>query len=295
MTTDRPYRPAMSHEEALAEIERHLGTQFHPTVGKAFVAVQRGLDPAEALTPEELAEIRGASVSYRIPGLPGAADLAQRPELLALGGLVLALAGLGFGDAWLTAVGTLIGAVGVILRTRARIRSERLTDSLRSALEGSDRESVFGALVDRLDRAWPVTWAALVGWDEDGLGGRVECQCGDGPPEATVTSWLVREAESGSDAIAATGAELGRDGMAVALPLRRETSALVGFLVLEAPRLPPRHVQLALRDTIDELGLALADRPDGAGGLGGGRREQPQPLEAVPDALDLSLARLHQR
>ena len=98
---------------------------------------------------------------------------------------------------------------------------------------------MFRGLVDRLDRAWPVTWAALVDWDEDGLGGRVECQCGDGPPEAAVTGWLVRQAESGSDAIAATGAELGRDGMAVALPLRRETSALVGFLVLEAPRLPP--------------------------------------------------------
>jgi HD-GYP domain-containing protein (c-di-GMP phosphodiesterase class II) len=295
MTTDRPYRPARSREEALAEIERHLGTQFHPTVGKAFVAVQRGLEPAEALTPAELAEIRGASVSYHVGSLPGAGDLAQRPELLALGGLVLALAGLGFGQAWLTALGTVVGAVGIVLRTRARIRSERLTESLRAALEAPDRETVFLGLVDRLAHAWPISWAALVNWDEDGLGGRFEYERGDGPPEAAVTSWLVREAESGSEAIAADGAELGRHGMAIALPLRRETSALVGFLVFDGPRLPPRHVQLALRETLDELGLALADRPPGTSGLSGGRSEEPQPFEAVPDALELPLARLDQR
>jgi len=82
---------------------------------------------------------------------------------------------------------------------------------------------------------------------------------------------------SGADAIAATGAELGREGIALAFPLRRETSALVGFLVVEAPRLPPRHVELALRETLDEIGLALADRP--ASGGGGG--EDAETLEKV--------------
>ena len=47
MTTDRPYRPGLSHEAALMEIERNAGTQFHPAVAKAFVAVQRGFDPAD--------------------------------------------------------------------------------------------------------------------------------------------------------------------------------------------------------------------------------------------------------
>jgi hypothetical protein len=74
-------------------------------------------------------------------------------------------------------------------------------------------------------------------------------------------SWLVREAESGADVIVTPGAELGRDGIALALPLRRESSALVGFLVLEGRRLPPRHVELALLETLDEVGLALAARP----------------------------------
>ena len=58
MTTDRPYRKGLSHEAALMEIENNAGTQFHPAVAKAFVAVQRGIDPAAVLTPDELQEMR---------------------------------------------------------------------------------------------------------------------------------------------------------------------------------------------------------------------------------------------
>lgn len=39
MTTDRPYRRAMEHAEALAELERCSGTQFDPAVVKVFRAV----------------------------------------------------------------------------------------------------------------------------------------------------------------------------------------------------------------------------------------------------------------
>jgi putative nucleotidyltransferase with HDIG domain len=43
MTSDRPYRQALSHEEALAEIERHCGTQFDPEIVNALIRVyQRG-------------------------------------------------------------------------------------------------------------------------------------------------------------------------------------------------------------------------------------------------------------
>lgn len=42
MTTDRPYRKALSTEEALRRIEEGLGTQFHPEFGKAFIAMVRG-------------------------------------------------------------------------------------------------------------------------------------------------------------------------------------------------------------------------------------------------------------
>jgi hypothetical protein len=45
------------------------------------------------------------------------------------------------------------------------------------------------------------------------------------------------------------------------LPLRRENSALVGFVVLRTPRLLPRHVRAALAGSLDAIGLALAERP----------------------------------
>ncbi len=262
MTTDRPYRPGLTREQALDEIERNVGSQFHPAVAKAFVAVERGLDPQEVLTPEELAQIRGASASTRLGAVPGGRDLKQRPELLAFGGVALALAGLGFDQRWLAVVGAVAAVVGVLLRTLARARSERLTDTLRRALHAPSRPALFDELVDGLGRAWPVSFACLVAWDEDGLGGRIEQSRGEGPREPALMSWLVREAESGADLIVAPGAELGgRDGVALALPLRRDSSILAGFLVLEAPRLPPRHVELALHETLDDIGLALARRP----------------------------------
>lgn len=38
MISDRPYRKALSKEEALREIEIHAGTQFHPVLAKEFIA-----------------------------------------------------------------------------------------------------------------------------------------------------------------------------------------------------------------------------------------------------------------
>ena len=37
MTSDRPYRPALSHDEALAEVERCAGTQFDPKIARIFL------------------------------------------------------------------------------------------------------------------------------------------------------------------------------------------------------------------------------------------------------------------
>jgi HD-GYP domain-containing protein (c-di-GMP phosphodiesterase class II) len=261
MTTDRPYRPGLSREDALAEIERNIGTQFHPLVAKAFVAVERGLDPEDVLTADELAQIRGASASTSLGVVPGGRDLKERPELLALGGVVLALVGLGFAQRWVAIAGAAVAAFGIALRALARARSERLTESLRRALGTPTRPALFDDLVDRLGRAWPVGYACLVSWDEDGLGGRIELSRGAGPPQPALMSWLVRQAESGADVIVAAGAELGREGIVLALPLRRESSALAGFLVVEGQRLPPRHVELALLETLDDIGLALAARP----------------------------------
>jgi HD-GYP domain-containing protein (c-di-GMP phosphodiesterase class II) len=48
MTSDRPYRQAMSVDAALEELQRSAGTQFDPTIVEAFcrVARQSGADAA---------------------------------------------------------------------------------------------------------------------------------------------------------------------------------------------------------------------------------------------------------
>ncbi|TML89234.1 MAG: HD domain-containing protein [Actinobacteria bacterium] len=289
---DRPYRTGLTHEDALREIERHAGTQFHSAVAKAFVAVQRGADPATVLSAEELAELRGATAPYRI-GLAGPGELKERPELVALGGVVVALAGLGFAQGWLAASGGGIAVAGLALRALIRMRAERAAAALHRAVDtGEEGNRVFLRLAKTVTRVWKHDWIALISWDEDGLGGSIEQAFGDEPlPAAALTGLLVREAESGRDAIVAPGVELGRSGVVVALPLRRDNSALVGFLVVAAPKLPPRHVELALLDSLDEIGLALADRPE----LGGRAGQNAQPLETVADERDLALARLDER
>jgi hypothetical protein len=254
--------------------------------------VQRGIDPETVLAPGELQELRRASAPYRIP-VVGIGELKERPELLALGGVVLGLAGLGFDETWLTLTGGAIAVVGLALRAVVQVRAGRAAAGLHRALGMHDeRTAVFRRVVSAMSTAWHQTWAGLVTWDEDGLGGSLDAETGaGGPATAALTGWLVREAESGRDAIVAPGAELGVDGIAVALPLRRDNSALVGFVVFVAPKLPPRHVELALLESLDELGLALAAKPE----LDRDGAQQPESLETVADMSDFALVRFDER
>jgi hypothetical protein len=263
MTHDRPFRPALSREDALAELERNSGTQFHPTVAKAFVAVERGQDPAIVLSESELAELRDAAVPYRLPVIPGARDLRDRPELVAIAGFALALVAAAFGQVEIALGGTAIGLFGLLLYVRRRTRGARLVQSvLDAAGRALSRENSFDEVAAELERACGATWSALIDWEEDGLGGSVSRERGtDGPHLAVLTSWLVREAESGERLLSAGGFELQHEGVVVALPLRRENSALVGFLVLAVPRRLPVHVELALAECADTIALSLTAHP----------------------------------
>jgi hypothetical protein len=62
MTSDRPYRLALSHEEALAEIRHQAGTQFDPVVVVPFfAAVRKGL-----IGPG--LPVKGSKSLFRMPG-----------------------------------------------------------------------------------------------------------------------------------------------------------------------------------------------------------------------------------
>jgi putative nucleotidyltransferase with HDIG domain len=263
MTHERPFRPALSIDDALGEIERNSGTQFHPTVAKAFVAVERGQDPTSVLSEDELAQLRDAAIPYRLPVIPGARDLRDRPELIAIAGVTLALVAAAFEQLEVVYAGAAVGLFGLLLYVKRRTRVARLTQAMLDAVGRSpSRESAFDELSGVLERASGATWSGLIDWEEDGLGGTVGRERGtDGPHLAVLTSWLVREAESGETLLSAGGFELQHEGVVVALPLRRENSALVGFLVLTLPRRLPTHVELALAEAADELALALANRP----------------------------------
>jgi hypothetical protein len=148
---------------------------------------------------------------------------------------------------------------------------------------------MFGAFVDVVDQpgTWELSYAAFVEWSEDGSGGAVRLERGEHqPPEPSIVSWLLREAESGAGLVEDEGVELPSAAFSVALPLRRENSSLVGFIVLCAEHEPAGYVVAALEGCVDTLGpaygearpaevLRLLEKPSDAR-----RRRQARTLEA---------------
>jgi HD-GYP domain-containing protein (c-di-GMP phosphodiesterase class II) len=55
MTTGRPYRAAMTHQEAVAELRRCAGTQFDPRVVDAFMQVHVPQENAKLVRTREAA------------------------------------------------------------------------------------------------------------------------------------------------------------------------------------------------------------------------------------------------
>jgi hypothetical protein len=267
MTSERPFRDPLTPEQALAELEVNAGTQFHPVVAKAFVAVQRGQRPQDVLSSEELATIREGSGAA--PGPTSKRGLRGRPELLVLLGAAVGLAGLGIDLIEVTVAGAAVSVLGLVIWLLARRRAGRLSRALDAALRRpGDRPAVFFALAEAFESAWKLDFALLVAWDEEGTDGRIEHAHGtSGVPVAELTSWLLREAESDEEVIVDDGAELGREGSSIALPLRRENSALIGFLVLGGRGRPPAHVLAAAGSQLDRIGLAFADAPPAETGV----------------------------
>ena len=74
MTTDRPYRPAIGHERALAELRKNVGRQFDPLLVDALVAT---VGEHGELVRDQLPEsVLGLSLSVFESEQPGKQDLA---------------------------------------------------------------------------------------------------------------------------------------------------------------------------------------------------------------------------
>jgi len=261
MTTDRPYRRALTPEVALAEIERQAGTQFHPAIAKAFVALERGGDPASVLTPGERDELRRLARrrSERRPELGRLLD--ALPEGLGIGGVAGALVVAALAPPLFGLIPLALTGAGVVLVLAERSRARHLLSNMRVILSAPvSREASFEVLARRLSAVAEVRWAGLVGWQEEELFGWIELErrlTSERPREAALTSWLIRDAEAGEGLLRASGSEVGGEGLYFAVPLRAD-GATAGFLVLALGGRPPRHLTLALEASSRELVAAFA-------------------------------------
>ncbi|HET7856237.1 MAG TPA: HD domain-containing phosphohydrolase [Gaiellaceae bacterium] len=284
MTSCRSFREPLSEKEALQELEDASGTQFHPTVAKAFIAVRRGEDPESALSRDELAGLRDAAAPQGVTFPRAAGELRRRHELFLLGGGIAVFAGLGAEVFELVAAGAAAILIGLKMWVARRLGVRRLTRALDRAFAVADGdEELFERFLEAVGRSWKLSYAALVAWEEDGAGGYVHLEHGDAEAsEPVLISWLLREAESDTDVVLDAGSELPGGLVSLALPLRRENSALVGFVLIRAPRLPPGHLPYTLRGRLGRLvQIAEAERVVlGATTLDANARQEPRPLQA---------------
>jgi GGDEF domain-containing protein len=237
MTSVRPYRPALSIEEAALELEDKAGTQFHPEVARVFATIVRGGSVDDELGPQALAELRAQFSSVPSIELPPLSTLLQ-PRRWSMLFAVVALACLGI-DAFPVAVvaGFAVAAaacaVGSIV-VAARLR--RRTVRAREALERGASPSV--ALADAGIRAWS---AWLRPHDETGAYSPFVADLGaSGEAIAEICQWALRRYRS-TETVLASGE---------VLLLSEPGPQLVRLAVLVADR--PSHLEReVLRDVVE--------------------------------------------
>lgn len=257
MTSDRPYREALPPEVAFAEIEAAAGSQFHPLVARAFVAMQRGIDPKTVLAAQECAELKRLWRGLR----------PSRLERAVTGWPVVTPSGLARRGAREScrqpgqARGQRRGPAALVLvawRAVLRLRAGRLAARTTQAIEAAAPTDALAAALATVGSVAELSWVGLVSWGETELTSAIEHEWRQGctgPSEAAVTSWLLRDADAAGRLLAADGRELGCEGRALALPTGTQ-ERIEGYVVLVFRKRPPSHVTRALVDVRDELGAA---------------------------------------
>jgi GGDEF domain-containing protein len=137
MTSSRPYRPALTQDEAIEELLDKSGTQFHPLVARTFVAVLNDEPLESTLTTDEIAALRSA---FRGRAVVPWRPTRWQPRTAFVASIVLGLsiAGLGLVPVWAFAVpgAAAIGSAAAWLyrATHLRRRRQRAESALEQGL-----------------------------------------------------------------------------------------------------------------------------------------------------------------
>lgn len=160
MTSARSYRPALSMEEATCELLEKAGSQFHPLVARAFVAVMKEQDIREVLSPAELQMLVGEF--ERIPVVPRLrmAGLRDARFLLvaSFGAAVVALA-VAPGGAWRLVIASVLLVAISILGTRSLRERHRVRRARRRVQRGDSVQAALDAVGVGADVRW-LRWNA---------------------------------------------------------------------------------------------------------------------------------------
>jgi len=261
MVTDRPYRRALSVEDALSEIENGIGTQFHPVPAKAFLALARGEDPLAVLDDGERALLRTLWRPRQRARVGRHVFVRNPAELLAIAGVAAILAAATLGRPAFAAAGAAAVGAGMLLARRRDRRGRDLAATLDAVLGNELTTSPFVAFATPIARSARVSWIGLVRWHRNLLAGSLEEQIsfgGAAPSEDTLTSWLLRDGEDADGLVEGSAVELGGTGAYLAVPARRE-GATLGYVVVLFESAAPRHVHVALAAAAPRLARLLPE------------------------------------
>jgi hypothetical protein len=263
-----PVPPGCRTRRRCGDRAQPRGTQFHPAVGEGVRRRAARARPGDRLDARRAAGDPGASAPYRIR-LVGAGELRSGRSCSRSAASCSRSRASASTRPGSTAAGGALALVGLGLRAVVQVRAGRSAAALHRAL--GTPTSATRCSTGRCGHVACLApdMGGLVDWDEDGLGGSLERRAPGrtGPQPSALTSWLVREAESGRDAIVARrrrARRRRRRRRAAAPPREQRPRRLPRASSLRSCR--RAIVELALLESLDELGLALAAKPELDGG-----------------------------
>jgi GGDEF domain-containing protein len=234
MTSKRPYRPALSQEEAARELRDKAGTQFHPLVARAFAAMVLGERIDEALRPDEITALRGSFSGASAPLVPQLEGLRDARVLMVASAVAaMIVVGVDFVPRWL--VGGFVGAAlifggrWIVTLVRARSRERRMVESLNEV--GRSGRALAAAGISG--------WVAWLGSDAGRISYHVaEVDVVGGVPNdvlAEACRYAARHESTTETALAAGGwlqlSDVSRTGLRLAIGLERRPSPVERHLL----------------------------------------------------------------